>query len=128
MELICDSGKLTEERTGGFRAHADHILSRHSPVFRTEQLEARRAEEMLAAKGISARVIDMHTWKPLDEELVLRAAAETGCIVTAENHQVGTGLGSAITNLTSAKNPVPVGAFLRAAADTALRKKCIIFA
>ena len=101
----------------------------------------------------------MHTWKPLDEELVLRAAAETGCIVTAENHQVGTGLGSAITNLTSAKNPVPVerigiqnrfgqvgpqdflmqqynltaediaaAAFLRAAADTALRKKCIIFA
>ena len=43
MELICDSGKLTEERTGGFRAHVDHILSRHSPVFRTEQLEARRA-------------------------------------------------------------------------------------
>ena len=70
--------------------------------------EALKAEEMLAAKGISARVIDMHTWKPLDEELVLRAAAETGCIVTAENHQVGTGLGSAITNLTSAKNPVPV--------------------
>ena len=70
--------------------------------------EALKAEEMLAAKGISTRVIDMHTWKPLDEELVLRAAAETGCIVTAENHQVGTGLGSAITNLTSAKNPVPV--------------------
>lgn len=43
MELICDSGKLIEEWTGGFRAHADHILSRHSPVFRTEQLEARRA-------------------------------------------------------------------------------------
>ena len=62
--------------------------------------EALKAEEQLAAKGISARVIDMHTWKPLDEELVLRAAAETGCIVTAENHQVGTGLGSAITNLT----------------------------
>ena len=40
--------------------------------------EALKAEEMLAAKGISARVIDMHTWKPLDEELVLRAAAETG--------------------------------------------------
>ena len=69
---------------------------------------ALKAAELLAAEGISARVIDMHTWKPLDEELVLRAAAETGCIVTAENHQVGTGLGSAITNLTSAKNPVPV--------------------
>ena len=50
--------------------------------------EALKAEEQLAAQGISARVIDMHTWKPLDEELVLRAAAETGCIVTAENHQV----------------------------------------
>ena len=69
---------------------------------------ALKAAELLAAEGISARVIDMHTWKPLDEDLVLRAAAETGCIVTAENHQVGTGLGSAITNLTSAKNPVPV--------------------
>ena len=87
--------------------------------------EALKAEEMLAAKGISARVIDMHTWKPLDEELVLRAAAETGCIVTAENHQVGTGLGSAITNLTSAKNPVPVErsrtAFPRRASSTALQ-------
>ena len=51
----------------------------------------------------------MFTWKPLDEELVIAVRAkETGCIVTAENHQVGTGLGSAITNLTSAKNPVPV--------------------
>ena len=48
--------------------------------------EALKAEEQLAAKGISARVIDMHTWKPLDEELVLKAAKETGAIVTAENH------------------------------------------
>ena len=61
--------------------------------------EALKAEEALAAKGISARVIDMHTWKPLDEELVIKAARETGAIVTAENHQVSCGLGSAVANV-----------------------------
>lgn len=61
--------------------------------------EALKAEEALAAKGISARVIDMHTWKPLDEELVIKAAKETGAIVTAENHQVSCGLGSAVANV-----------------------------
>ena len=70
--------------------------------------EALKAEEILAAKGVSARIIDMHTWKPLDEELILKAAAETGCIVTAENHQVGTGLGSAIANVVIKNNPVPM--------------------
>ena len=70
--------------------------------------EAIEAGKILAEAGISARIINMATIKPLDEALVLRCARETGCIVTAENHQVGTGLGSAITNLTSAKNPVPV--------------------
>ena len=66
------------------------------------------AAELLSGEGVSARVLDFHTIKPLDGEALLAAAKETGCIVTAENHQVGTGLGSAITNLTSAKNPVPV--------------------
>ena len=61
--------------------------------------EALKAEEALAAKGVSARVIDMHTWKPLDEELVIKAARETGAIVTAENHQVPCGLGSAVANV-----------------------------
>ena len=61
--------------------------------------EALKAEEALAAKGISARVIDMHTWKPLDEELVIKAARETGASVTAENHQVSCGLGSAVANV-----------------------------
>lgn len=71
--------------------------------------EALKAEELLReTRGISARVIDMHTWKPLDEDLVCRAAEETGCIVTAENHQVSCGLGSAITNLLADKCPTPV--------------------
>lgn len=69
--------------------------------------EALKAEEALAAKGISARVIDMHTWKPLDEELVVKAAKETGAIVTAENHQVSCGLGSAVANVLVEKCLVP---------------------
>ncbi|MBQ8143716.1 MAG: transketolase family protein, partial [Butyricicoccus sp.] len=61
--------------------------------------EALKAAELLAGQGIDARVIDMHTWKPLDDELVLKAAKETGCIVTCENHQVSCGLGSTVANL-----------------------------
>lgn len=70
--------------------------------------EALKAEELLAKDGISARVIDMHTWKPLDEELILQAAAETGCIVTAENHQVSCGLGAAVANVLTEKCLVPL--------------------
>ena len=70
--------------------------------------EALKAEEQLAAKGISARVIDMHTWKPLDTELILKAAKETGAIVTAENHQVSCGLGSAVSNVLTDQCLVPL--------------------
>lgn len=69
---------------------------------------AMKAAEALAAEGISARVIDMHTIKPLDEELVLKAARETGCIVTSEEHSVVGGLGGAVCELLGAKCPVPV--------------------
>ena len=67
-----------------------------------------KAAEMLAAEGISARVIDMHTIKPLDEELVKKAAAETGCILTCEEHSIVGGLGGAVCELLSGCNPVPV--------------------
>ena len=70
--------------------------------------EALKAAEQLAAEGINARVIDMHTWKPLDDELVLKAAKETGCIVTCENHQVSCGLGSAVANLLAETCPTPL--------------------
>ena len=60
--------------------------------------EALKAYEQLKAEGVSVRVIDMFTWKPLDEELVLKAAKETGAIVTAENHNVTCGLGSVVAN------------------------------
>lgn len=70
--------------------------------------EALKAYEQLDKEGISARIIDMFCWKPIDEELILKAASETGAIVSAENHQVGTGLGSAIANVLVKNNPVPM--------------------
>ena len=60
--------------------------------------ESLKAYESLQAEGISVRVIDMFTWKPLDEELVIKAAKETGAIVTADNHNVTCGLGSVVAN------------------------------
>lgn len=70
--------------------------------------EALKAEETLAAEGISAKVIDMFTWKPIDEELIIASAKETGCIVTAENHQVKAGLGSVVAQVLAKNNPVPM--------------------
>ncbi len=67
-----------------------------------------KAAELLAAEGISARVIDMHTIKPLDEALVLQAAKETGCIVTTEEANIMGGLGSAVTEFLSENCPTPV--------------------
>ena len=66
--------------------------------------EALKAQEQLAAEGISAKIIDMFTWKPLDEQLVIDSAKECGAIVTAENHQVKCGLGSAIANVVIQKS------------------------
>ena len=70
--------------------------------------KALAAAELLAAEGVSARVIDMHTVKPLDTELVLKAARETGCIVTTEEHNIVGGLGSAVAEYLSGICPVPV--------------------
>ncbi len=70
--------------------------------------EALKAEETLAAEGISAKVIDMFTWKPIDEELIVASAKETGAIVTAENHQVKCGLGSAVAQVVAKNTPVPM--------------------
>ena len=66
------------------------------------------AAEMLAARGVSARVLDFHTIKPLDTEAVLAAARETGCIVTSEEHSVIGGLGSAVASVCAENCPVPV--------------------
>lgn len=70
--------------------------------------QALAARELLAGEGIFARVVDIHTIKPLDSELILKCAAETGAIVTAEEHNFIGGLGSAVCECVSASRPVPV--------------------
>ena len=70
--------------------------------------EALKAAEALAKEGISAAVVDMHTVKPLDEQLVLRYAQKTGALVTCENGQVAGGLGGAVAEYLSGCHPTVV--------------------
>ena len=70
--------------------------------------EAIKAREMLAEVGISARVINIATIKPIDEEIIIKAAKETGAIVTAEEHNIIGGLGSAVAEVIVENCPVPM--------------------
>ena len=70
--------------------------------------EAIKAGEELAQQGINARIINMSTVKPLDEELVLKAAKECGKIITCEEHSVIGGLGEAVCSFLSENHPTPV--------------------
>ena len=69
--------------------------------------EALQAAETLAVRGIEASVVDLHTIKPLDEALLVSLAKKTGAVVTAEEHQLWGGLGSAVCRLLAEKEPVP---------------------
>ena len=69
---------------------------------------ALEAAELLKADGISARVINIHTIKPIDADILIKAAKETGAIVTAEEHSIIGGLGSAVAEVLSEKCPVPM--------------------
>lgn len=73
-----------------------------------EVYEALVAAEQLKAEGISARVVDMFTVKPLDKECVIESAKRTGAIVTAENHNIINGLGSAVAEVLVENMPVPM--------------------
>lgn len=69
---------------------------------------ALKAAEQLALQNIHARVINIHTIKPIDREIIVKAARETGAVVTAEEHQIAGGFGSAIAEVLAAECPVPV--------------------
>jgi len=70
--------------------------------------EALAAKDLLEGEGISARVINIHTVKPIDRDIIIKAAKETGAIVTAEEHNVHGGLASAVAEVTVEYYPVPV--------------------
>lgn len=70
--------------------------------------EAIQASEQLKKQGINVRVINIHTIKPIDKEIIITAAKQTGAIVTAEEHQIIGGLGSAVSEVTSQNYPVPM--------------------
>ena len=70
--------------------------------------EAKLAREKLQKEGIDARIINLHTPKPLDKDLLLKAARETGAFVTVEEHTVFGGMGSAVCEFISETHPVPV--------------------
>lgn len=64
------------------------------------------AAELLKEDGISARVVNIHTWKPIDKDAIIKCAKETGAIVTCENHNVCNGLGSAVAEVVCQNSPV----------------------
>lgn len=70
--------------------------------------EALKAREVLAKEGVSARIIDMSTVKPIDQEAIIKAARETGAIVTAEEHSIIGGLGSAVCEVVAEEYRAPV--------------------
>ena len=69
--------------------------------------EALQASEKLEAQGISADVINIHTIKPLDEDIILKSVAKTGCIVTAEEHNIIGGLGESVARSLALNTPTP---------------------
>ena len=70
--------------------------------------EAIEAGHILAEMGINAEVINIHTIKPLDASTILKSVEKTGCIVTAEEHQMNGGLGDSIAQLLALKRPSPI--------------------
>lgn len=105
FKTVYEDGADFEIGKGALLRDGKDVTIIASGILVTEALEA---ADLLGKEGVSAKVIDMYTWKPLDEEMILRAAEETGCVVTAENHQVSCGLGAAVANLLSRKHPTPV--------------------
>lgn len=69
---------------------------------------ALKAAEELAAEGITARVVNVHTWKPIDEDAIVESVKATGAIVTCENHSTYGGLGSAVAEVVVEKCPAPM--------------------
>lgn len=100
------------EKNQGFEIGKGQVMldGNELTIFATGHMtwEAILAAQLLSDKGIRARVVNIHTIKPIDRELIIRCARETGAVVTAEEHQVYGGFGSAISEVLSANYPVPI--------------------
>lgn len=106
MKKVYEEGSKFEIGKGITIKDGDDITIIATGVLVSEALDA---AEQLEEEGISARVVDMFTWKPIDEELITKCAQETGAIVTAENHNILNGLGSAVAEVIVENCPVPMG-------------------
>ena len=105
-----NSPMLTDESTPFTIGKANVLVSGTDVTIVASGLqvwEAIKAAEILYDEGVSARVINMHTVKPLDSTTLLQAARDTGAIVTAEDHQIHGGLGSAVAELLARTLPTP---------------------
>jgi len=92
-------GKANLIQDGG-----DVTIANNGPVLK----QAMQALELLQQKGISARLLNIHTVKPIDREAIAKAARETGAIVSVEEHQVAGGFGSAVAEVVVQEHPVPM--------------------
>ncbi len=104
IKLYSDESEITIGKANILR-HGDAVAIIACGVLVGESLEA---AEALAAEGIEAMVLDMHTLKPLDNEAINRAVDTCGCLVTAEDHSVIGGLGGAVAEYVCANQPVPL--------------------
>ena len=104
IKIYDDSSKF-EIGTGNCLINGDDVTIIASGIMVHEAL---KAAEILKKEGISAKVVDMFTWKPIDVKLVEESAVSTGAIVTAENHNIIGGLGAAVAEVVCATVPVPV--------------------
>lgn len=105
VETLFDSDYKFEVGKGVKLADGNDVTIVATGITVAMALEARK---MLESDGISARVINIHTIKPIDREIIIDAAASTGAIVTAEEHNIIGGLGSAVAEVICESKPVPV--------------------
>lgn len=103
---IYQEGSSFEIGKGALLREGDDITLLASGISVADSLEA---AAILESKGFSARVINLYTIKPIDKEIIIKAAEETGAIVTAENHNIINGLGSAVSEVIGDYAPVPIG-------------------
>lgn len=97
QEFVIGKGQMLKEGTNATIIATGHLV-----------WEALQAAYELQAEGLNIRVLNIHTIKPIDKDIIIKAAIETGAIVTAEEHQIMGGFGSAVAEVVAQNHPVPI--------------------